>query len=48
MNYDKGKHLNWWQSLDVLDRFSLMKKYDVKQVTNKLIYKMFNSEFPNL
>jgi hypothetical protein len=47
MNYDKGQHLDWWQLLPALERFPLMRKYDVKQVTNKLIYKMFKGEFPN-
>lgn len=44
--YDKGKHLDWWQSLPATERFPLMKKYDINQVSNKLIHRMFNGEFP--
>ena len=47
MNYDKGQHLEWWQSLSASDRFPLMRKYDVKKVNNKIIYKMFKGEVLN-
>jgi hypothetical protein len=45
MNYQKGEHLKWWQSIPAIERFTLMRKYSVKQVNNKLIYKMWNGEF---
>jgi hypothetical protein len=45
MKYDKGTHLDWWHSLPSSERFPLMRKHNVEQVTNKLIYKMFKVEF---
>ena len=42
-NFDDYKE--WWQSLPASDRFPLMQKYDVKQVSDKLIKKMWRSEF---
>jgi hypothetical protein len=44
MNYDKGEHLDWWQSLNATERFEFMKLNEVKRVTNKLIYRMFKSK----
>ena len=43
----KSEWINWWQSLSATDRFPLMKKYDVKQVTDKLIKKMWLGEVAN-
>ena len=40
----KSKWIEWWQSLSATDRFPLMRKYDVKQVTDKLIKKMWLGE----
>ena len=44
MNYDKLLHLDWWQGLTATDRFPLMRKYEVKQVNNKLIYRVWIAE----
>ena len=38
---------SWWQSLSASDRFPLMKKYDIKQVNDKLIKRMWRGEFLN-
>jgi hypothetical protein len=37
----------WWQSLSAADRFPLMRKYDVKQVNDKFIKRMWRGEFLN-
>ena len=42
-----NKHIEWWQLIPVIDRFSLMKKYEVKKVNDKLIKKMWRSEMSN-
>jgi len=47
MEHTKGEHLEWWKSLPATERFPLMRKYNIKQITNKLIYKMWVGEFPN-
>ena len=41
------KWIEWWQSLSATDRFPLMRKYDVNQVTDKLIKKMWLGEVEN-
>lgn len=43
----KSKWIEWWQSLPATDRFPLMRKYEVKQVTDKLIKKMWLGEVAN-
>ena len=43
----KSKWIEWWQSLPATDRFPLMRKYEVKQVNDKLIKKMWLSEVAN-
>ena len=43
----KSKWIEWWQSLPAPDRFPLMRKYEVKQVTDKLIKKMWLGEVAN-
>jgi hypothetical protein len=45
-NYDKGPHLDWWHSLSGSECFKMMKKYDFKQVNNKIIYMIWSREFP--
>lgn len=40
----KNKWIQWWQSLPATDRFPLMRKYGVKQVTDKLIKRMWLGE----
>lgn len=42
--YDKGPHLDWWQGLPAAERFRLMNKHQVKAVTDKLIYGMWDKE----
>ena len=44
MTYDKGLHIDWWQKMEVNKRFELMKKHSIKQVNNKLIYRMWKAE----
>ena len=41
------KWIEWWQSLPATERFPLMRKYEVKQVTDKLIKKMWLGEVVN-
>lgn len=43
----KSKCIEWWESLPVTDRFPLMKKYEVKQVNEKLIKRMWLGEVAN-
>lgn len=43
-SYEKGEHIIWWQSLSACERFPIMQKHNIKQVNNKLIYKMWKSE----
>ena len=43
----KSKWIEWWQLLPATDRFFLMRKYEVKQVTDKLIKKMWLGEVVN-
>ena len=41
----KRPHLDWWHSLTASEHFALMRKYEVKQVNNKLIKRMWSGEF---
>ncbi len=43
----KNEWKDWWKSLSASDRFPLMRKYDIKQVNDKLIKKMWRGEFLN-
>ena len=43
----KNEWRDWWQSLSASERFPLMRKYEVKQVNDKLIKKMWRGEFLN-
>jgi hypothetical protein len=42
-NFDDYKE--WWQSLSGPNRFLLMRKYGIKQVSDKLIKRMYMGEF---
>jgi hypothetical protein len=43
----KTEWIEWWQLLNASDRFPLMRKYEVKQVTDKLIKKIWLGEIKN-
>ena len=43
----KDEWKDWWKYTSASERFSLMRKYDVKQVNDKLIKKMWRGEFLN-
>jgi len=47
MNYNKGKHIEWWQTLSAPERFRFMNKHDFKHVTGKLIYTVWKWELMN-
>ena len=40
----KKEWIDWWQTLSATERFHLMKKYEVKQVNDKLIRRMWLGE----
>lgn len=40
----KKQHIDWWQSLGASQRFPLMKKYNIKSVSDKLIKRMWKGE----
>lgn len=41
----KDSYKEWWQLLSAIERFTFMSKYEVKQVNDKLIKKMWRLEF---
>jgi len=44
MDYDQGKHLDWWHSLSGVEHFALMDKHKESQITNKIVYLMYQKE----
>lgn len=42
--YDKGKHLDWWQSLEAVERFEIMQKHGFTRVNDKIIFMLFERE----
>lgn len=44
----KSESMEWWQSLPATERFYFMKKHEVKQVSDKLIERMYSKEFLNI
>ena len=40
-------HKEWWQNLEVSERYRLMKKYRCYPVTNKGVKRIFKNELPD-
>ncbi len=41
---NKELHIIWWQNLDVNSRFTIMKRYSVVKVSDKLIKQLYQLE----